>query len=192
MTFPRRIPRRRRRAPAALIERMEPRTLLAMPTLWTSHGPGGGGSFFAASMSGDNLWIASDMSGVYRSPNLGQSWQVQNFHASGNTGGIKGGTASQVSFTSDPNVLYIPNSSLGLARSTNAGATWTKLTGWTNGTAYWMAADQASTQKILVANANNLYISTNGGTSFTAAYTSTQLYIAGALFDGSNVYVGTN
>ena len=55
-----------------------------------------------------------------------------------------------------------------------------------------MAADQASTTKILVANANNLYISTNGGSTFTAAYTSTQLYVAGALFDGTNVYVGTN
>ena len=171
---------------------MEPRTLLAMPTLWTSHGPGGGGSFFAAAMKDDNLWIASDMSGIYRSANLGQTWQMQNFHAVSNVGGIKGGTASQVTFTSDPNVLYIPNSSLGVAKSTNAGATWTKLTGWTNGTAYWLAADLASTQKVLVANANNLYISTNGGSTFTSAYTSTQLYVAGALFDGTNVYVGTN
>src|SRR5687767_1407836 len=104
----------RARTAAAIVamECIESRTLLALPTLWTSQGPGGGGSFFSAAMNGDNLWIASDMSGIYRSANLGQTWQVQNFHAVSNTGGIKGGTASQVSFTSDPNVLYIPNSSL--------------------------------------------------------------------------------
>src|SRR5687767_4638797 len=123
----------------ALMMALEPRTLLAMPTLWTSHGPGGGGAFFSAALNGDNLWIASDMSGIYDSGNFGQSWQMQNFHTAG--GGINGGRTSQVQFTSDPNILYIPDSNLGVAKSTNAGATWSKLTGWTNGEAYWMAAD---------------------------------------------------
>src|SRR5689334_4730563 len=95
------------------MEAIEPRTLLAMPTLWTGIGPGGGGSYFGAAVNGSELWVASDMSGIYHSSNFGQNWQLQNFHNDGTTGGIKGGTASQVSFTSDPNVLYIPNSNLG-------------------------------------------------------------------------------
>src|SRR5690242_15417375 len=94
---------------APLIEGMESRTLLAAapPTLWTTQGPGGGGSYFSAAVNGSDLWVASDMSGIYHSANFGQTWQQTNFHT------LNGGTASQVSFTSDPNVLYIPNSSLG-------------------------------------------------------------------------------
>src|SRR5688572_3760761 len=95
-----------RSACAAVVEAIESRVLLAMPTLWTTHGPGGGGSYFAAAVNGDRLWVASDMSGIYRSGDFGRSWQMQNFHAA--AGGINGGTASQVSFTSNPSILYIP------------------------------------------------------------------------------------
>jgi hypothetical protein len=181
-------------AAAVGIESLEPRTLLAISTLWTTQGPGGGGSYFGAAVNGNELWVASDMSGIYHSANFGQSWQLQNFHNDGTTGGIKGGTASQVSFTSDTNVLYIPNSNLSVAKSTNAGQTWTKLAGWTGGTAYWMFADQTSTTRLLVASATKLYLSTNGGTSFTTVYTSPSgnLFVAGALYDGNSIYVGTN
>src|SRR5205823_2005991 len=118
------------------------------------------------------------------------SWQQLNFHTS--TGGLNGGTASQVQFTSDPSILYIPSSNLGVAKSTNGGTSWSKLTTWSGGTAYWMAADPATTTKVLVANASNLYISSNGGSSFSIAYASSGLFVAGAIFDGTNVYVGTN
>src|SRR5947207_14610051 len=98
------------------------------------------------------------MSGIYHSANFGQSWQELNFHNSA-AGGISGGTASQIAFTSDPNVLYIPSSNLGVARSADGGATWSKLSAWGGGTAYWMASDPASTTKLLVANGSNLYVS---------------------------------
>src|SRR5437762_11720006 len=55
-----------------------------------------------------------------------------------------------------------------------------------------MAADPTTTTKILVASGSNIYVSSNGGTSFTTAYSSSSLFVAGAFFDGSNVYVGTN
>src|SRR5438874_9860143 len=154
----------------SFLEPLERRTLFALPTLWTAQGAGGGGSFFSAAINGSDLWVASDMSGIYHSANLGQSWQMTNFHNASNTGGIDGGTASQVQFTSDPNILYIPSSNLGVAKSTNGGASWSKLTAWSGGSAYWMATDPTSTTKILVANADNLYVSSNGGTSFAVAY----------------------
>ena len=163
---------------------------ITYPTLWTTLGPGGGGSYFSANINGQDLWVASDMSDLFHSANFGQSWQLQNFHTI-NAGGTNA-TNAQVQFTSDPNILYIPASSLGVAKSTNAGATWTKLSAWTGGTAYWMAADPTSTSKILVASASKIYISTNGGSTFTTAYTSSTLYVAGAFFDGNNVYIGTN
>src|SRR2546423_10206458 len=99
------------------VEPLENRTLLAMPTLWTTQGPGGGGSYFSAAVNGNDLWVASDMSGIYHSANFGQTWQMENFHTSG--GGLNGGTASQIAFTSDPNTLYVPSSNQSVAKSTN-------------------------------------------------------------------------
>src|SRR5204863_6806654 len=178
--------------PKIYVESLESRCFLSLPTLWTTQGPGGGGSYFSGAVNGQELWVASDMSGLYHSKNFGQNWQPLNFHTG--VGGINGGTPSQVQFTSDPNVLYIPNSNQSVAKSTNGGATWSKLSAWTGGTAYWMFTDQTTTTRLLVASATKLYISTNGGSSFTSVYTSPSgnLFVAGALFDGNNIYVGTN
>src|SRR3954465_728967 len=108
---------------AAVLLALESRLLFANtpPTLWTTQGPGGGGSYFSANVNGQDLWVASDMSGIYHSANFGQTWQQTNFHSA--VGGISGGTASQVQFTSDPNVLYIPNSSQSVAKSIDGGKT---------------------------------------------------------------------
>ena len=174
------------------IEPMEQRILLAMPTLWTTDGPGGGGGTFSPVIApnGQDIWASCDMSGIYHSRDFGQSWQLLNFHSIG--GGVNGGTDSQVQFTSDPNILYLAATNSEVVKSTDDGATWAPVGGWTSGTAWWMAADLSSTTRILVSNGTNLYLSTNGGTSFTTAYASTNLFVAGAFFDGSNVYVGTN
>ena len=174
------------------IEPMEQRILLAMPTLWTATGPGGGGATLSPVIApnGQDLWASSDMSGIYHSTDFGNSWQMQNFHPS--VGGVNGGTLSQVRFTSDPNILYIASTNSGPVKSTDAGVTWAPLSGWSAGTAYWMDTDLSTTTKILVSNGNNLYYSTDGGSSFTSAYTSSNLFVVGAFFDGSNVYVGSN
>ena len=174
------------------IEPMEQRLLLAMPTLWTTDGPGGGGALYGAAIApnGTDLWTVSDMTGIYHSRDFGQSWQMLNLH--GSVGGVNGGSGTRFRFTSDPNVLFITGSSLNLAKSTDGGSTFASVSGWTNGTAYWAGTDLSTATKLLASNGSNLYLSTNGGTSFTSAYTSSNLYVAGAFFDGSNVYVGTN
>ena len=181
-----------RLATRPLIEAVEARILLAMPTLWNTDGPGGGGALYGSVIApnGQDLWISSDMSGIYHSRDFGQSWKMVNFHSS--VGGVNSGSTMQVRFTSDPNILYIANCSLNLAKSTDRGNTFASVSGWTNGTAYWIGTDVSTTTQLLVSNGSNLYLSTNGGTSFTTAYTSSNLYVAGAFFDGSNVYVGTN
>ena len=172
---------------------MEARVLLAMPTLWTPEGPSGGGATLSPVISpnGQDLWISSDMSGIYHSRDYGQTWQMVNFHSS--VGGVNGDGLSAVRFTSDPNTLYLAgDTNTGPVKSTDDGATWTPLSGWSYGGANWMATDLATTTNILISNGSNLYYSGNGGTSFTTAYTSSNLFMAGAFFDGSNVYVGTN
>src|SRR5256885_2787791 len=93
---------------AAVLMALESRVLLAAtpPSLWTTQGPGGGGSYFSANLNGNDLWVASDMSGIYHSPDLGATWQMQNFHSAG--GGINGGTAPPGGLPSHPHTPAIP------------------------------------------------------------------------------------
>ena len=58
---------------------LEQRTLFSSPSLWASHGNGGGGTFLWPSIdprNAANLTIESDMTGQYRSTNGGASWKL--------------------------------------------------------------------------------------------------------------------
>src|ERR1700722_13898798 len=84
------------------IERLEERQLLSAVTNWSSRGPGGGGAFFSPSFSPYNsseIYVSSDMSGLYHTTNLGQAWTIADFRQ------IQAGIASQVQFTSNLNIL---------------------------------------------------------------------------------------
>ncbi|MBF0538452.1 MAG: VCBS repeat-containing protein [Nitrospirae bacterium] len=137
------------------------------------------------------------MSGLFHSTDLGVSWdtidfrQIQSFHY------------TLVQFTSDPSVLYsIDYSSSNGAnaarpsRSTDGGATWTHLSGWSaSNRAFNLFADPGSTNRLIVTTVTDLYFSNDGGTSFTSKYTDATgngLSIGGAFFDGQNIYAGTN
>src|SRR3954470_13379385 len=122
-------------ARAVFVEALEPRVCLAAPTQWISRGPGGGGAFFAPSFSPFNsadMYVVTDMSGVFHSTNSGASWQLQGFKQ------LQGNRQSRVQFTSDPNVLYIlDDSSLADGsepvrpkKSIDGGATWNPVAGW--------------------------------------------------------------
>src|SRR2546428_13944798 len=52
------------------------------PSLWISRGPGGGGALFSPSFSPHNpneLYVACDLAGLYRSTDLGLSWSLVDF-----------------------------------------------------------------------------------------------------------------
>src|SRR5882757_7963586 len=90
-----------------LVELLEPRALMAAPSGFDSRGLGGGGAFFAPSFSPHNaseIFVASDMSGVYHSTSLGTSWQVEDFRQ------LQGGRSASIQFTSDPKLLFTVDS----------------------------------------------------------------------------------
>ena len=179
----------------AQMEWLESRVLLSgMPTLWTSHGPGGGGAFYepVIAPNGQDLWINSDMGGIYRSGDFGHSWRMQPFHLA--VGGINGSHNSQVIVTSDPSILYIGDTQRGMVKSTDGGTTWNTVAGWWDDIAYWMTVDPANPNRVLAANWDKLYLSTNGGTTFSLVHTSSSgdLYVGGVLWDGNSIYLGTN
>ncbi len=191
--------------PAARVdlELLEARQLLSAVTQWSSRGPGGGGAFFSPSFSpydSSELYTVSDMSGLYHSTNLGQSWNVANFK------NIQGGIGSQVQFTSDPNILYTldysdtadGSGSVAPSQSTDGGKTWHQVSGW-NGAddqAFSLFADPQNTTSLLVTDYGKLFFSNNGGQSFAAVFTDPSsgqgCYVGGVFWDGNNVYVGTD
>jgi hypothetical protein len=184
------------------IEPLERRCLLSAITNWASRGPGGGGAFFSPTFSPFNaseLYTVSDMSGLYHTTNLGQSWSVANSTK------IQGGIGSKVQFTSNPNILYTldysDNSSGGGSTapsiSTDGGNTWTQVAGWngSNDQAYSIFANPASASQLLVSDYGSLYFSSNSGASFTSVFTDSSgagCYVGGVYWNGNNIYVGTD
>lgn len=179
-----------------LVEPLEKRTLFSMPTSFASRGPGGGGAFFGPSFSPYNaneIFAASDMSGVYRSGNLGASWQIQDFRQ------VQAGRTSAVQFTSNSSILYVndrTDDAGAPSKSTDGGATWQRLGAYPGDDAVGTLADPNGTTRVIAWDYTALYVSNNGGTSFALSYTypdgATGLHVGGAFFDGNTIYLGTN
>jgi hypothetical protein len=178
------------------VELLEPRLVFAAIQDWQIRGVGGGGALFSPSFNPanpDEMYIASDMGQVFHTTNEGAVWQTVDHRE------IHGGHASKVQFTSDPLIRYAVDYTADLQRptkSTDGGVTWTPMAADpTGGEAYTVVADYNNPNRVLVSSYSRLYISTNGGASFTQRFSTSSgdgLLVGGAFFDGSNIYVGTN
>ncbi len=174
------------------------RASAAPPAEWLSRGPGGGGALFAPSFSPHNpneIYISCDMSELFRSTNLGQSWRMLSFRQ------IQGNRQSHVRFTNDPLIIYaldytnIAGADLVTpSKSTDGGATWQRLSADpTGGEAYSLFVDPNNANNLIVSSYTNIYFSNNGGAGFSSKFNnSSGCYVAGAFFDGLNIFVGTN
>src|SRR5581483_1430554 len=168
------------------------------PAQFSARGPGGGGALFAPSFSpytNGEMYLACDMSEVFHSTNFGANWSVTDFRQ------IQGGRQAIVQFTSDPRVLYTIDLSDDLmtpTRSLDSGATWQQLTNEpTGGGAFALFADPAGTNRLIVSDYTTVYLSTDGGKSFSSKFTYSPAsgngcLLAGAFFDGTNIFVGTS
>jgi photosystem II stability/assembly factor-like uncharacterized protein len=167
---------------------------------WESRGIGGGGGLFCPAISPHNnnlVYMATDMSMVFRSADFGRNWTSLNFRR------LQGGTKSYFGFTSDPNILYANNMDasgdvLVPSRSVDGGQTWTPITDPTGGEIYYMFIDPTSTNRLFIASYRDLYFSNDSGASFSLAYHLTPtptidgLNVGGVFWDGNNIYVGTS
>lgn len=168
-----------------------------VPESFPSRGPGGGGALFAPSLSpdGSELTVACDMSELFRSTDLGSSWNLVPFRQ------FQGNRSSRVFFAGGTRVAIDHTDPTGaslrrLVSSTN-GTTWTRLpTDPTEGESYDLAADPRSAKRLLVTSWSQLFASRDGGATWksvaTAADDGAGLRLAGAAWDGSDVYVATN
>lgn len=169
----------------------------AQPNQWNSTGIGGGGALFHSSISPHNkneIFISCDMSEMFRTTNFGESWSIIDFRQ------LQGGNIrGNIQFTNDPKILYTIDSRNdgGIpVKSTDGGATWTPLTDDpTEGDAYALFADPNNTNVVIMSDYSHVYYSSNGGQSFVEKYSTPSdngCYLAGAWFDGSSIYIGTN
>lgn len=174
--------------------------LCTIPTAgwgWDSRGIGGGGAFYSPSLSPfdpGTLYLATDMSAVFRTGDFGRSWSGVHFLQ------LQGGIDSHVRFTADPSVLYAVNRADDAgtpSTSPDGGATWVPLASDpTYAEAFSLHADPGSTQRILVSSWDELFFSGNGGAGFSSVHTASNpgagLHIAGVFWDGDDIFVGTN
>ena len=182
-------------------EPLEDRMLLAgAPISWESRGAGGGGALFGPQINPANpadIYITSDMSQEFHTRDGGATWGPIDFHQ------LQTDAATTIQFTEVPGLLYARDAgaldpyTTHPAKSVDGGQTWTLLPNDpTSGDTYQVLADPANHNHLLVSSYDTLYASSDGGTTWAQAFQTTDenvgLFIAGAFFDGQNIYVGTS
>ena len=174
-------------------------TATSTPTAgWESRGIGGGGALFSPSISPSDpnlIYMATDMSAVFRTRDFGRSWETLPFQQ------IQGGVYSEVRFTSAPSVLYSlfldDNDNRTPVKSTDGGATWAPLgsSPWDSLEYVILYADPHSTTRLLGADWDALFFSSDGGATFREVYRTPNggrgMCFAGVFWDGNNIFAGT-
>ena len=193
------IRRDRRRCRARSFEQLETRRVFAAIQNWQVRGPGGGGALYSPSFNPVNpqeIYIGSDMGQIFHSTDDGHDWNMVDYRQT------YGGPNSKVQFTSNPQILYTIDYSSGgdviePTKSVDGGA---DLDAAGQRSDRWRSDHldcrlQQSESACLVSDYSHLWISTDGGATFTQRFSTSDpngLLVAGAFFDGNNIYVGTN
>ncbi|HRS18813.1 MAG TPA: fibronectin type III domain-containing protein [Bacteroidales bacterium] len=103
---------------------------------------------------------------IYYSTNKGSTWTA--FSSKPNNSNFYKGKAAVSS--NGATVIWAPENSSTLYKTTNRGGSWTTVSGISLTNAY-PVADGVNANKFYIANGNTIYVSTNAGTSFSAAGT---------------------
>ncbi|MBK8851645.1 MAG: hypothetical protein IPN73_16060 [Saprospiraceae bacterium] len=172
--------------------------LKGQPYSFSSRGLGGGGALFSLSIRPDNtdeFFVSCDMGELFHTCDYGRTYtQVASSE-------LVGGHDSKVSFTATPGLLYSINYANNLivpVKSADGGQSWSDLTGNPDPSeqCFGIYADYNNAQRIIIAYYGQLYISQNGGGSFTLFHTALSsgsgVVVGGVFFDGNNIYIGTN
>ncbi len=171
--------------------------LNAQPATFNSRGIGGGGAIFALSINPANnseYYAACDMGELFHTTNFGTSYDQVNFQQ------LIAGHNSKVCFTSSVGLLYsirYANNQVLPVKSTDNGLTWSALPGNPDNSeeTFSIDADYNNPNRVVISYYNNIYFSTNGGSTFTSIHTASTAagnVVGGVFFDGNNIYIGTN
>ena len=160
------------------------------PKEWKSFGIGGGGAMFSPVISPNSdsdMYIACDMGDLFHSKNLGSTWNVIDFRQ------VFSSPLAKVCYTNNPMIVYtigyISNNSYVL-KSIDGGTNWNPVSGW-NSSALYLFTDVKDSLRLIASDYNNIYFSKDGGKNFKKIYSFPNCFVAGAFFDGTNIYVAS-
>lgn len=143
-------------------------------TQWVSKGIGGGGAVYTISISpynGNELFLACDMSDVFHSTDFGVSWTTIPYQQ------LVGFHHAAVRFTNNAQILYtLKNTTCGYApmRSNDGGTNWFAIINPAIASGgykcYQLFAHPQRNDVVIVSDRFNLYISHNGGSTFSSPF----------------------
>lgn len=172
--------------------------LFAQPASFKARGVGGGGALFFGRLNPANdneFYIACDMSELFHSTDFGSTYSQIPFTK------LQSLNVSTYEYTNDPMVAYSNHNdgNNGYAvKTTDGGATWTKLPGYnaSNGEVYAMYANYKNKNQLIMGYYGSIVISNDGGNTFsnicTALSMGSGVTLGGVFYDSLNIYVGTN
>jgi photosystem II stability/assembly factor-like uncharacterized protein len=170
----------------------------SQPATFQSRGVGGGGALFSPSFNPTNpseYYIACDMSELFHTTDLGQSYNQVDFNQ------FHGGHNSKVCFTNTAGLLYSISyiADIGTpVTSTDNGVTWNTLAGNPDPfeDVYTIHVDYNNPSRIIISQYGAIYFSNNSGTSFTNIHNALDNgagnVVGGVFWDGNTIYIGSN
>jgi hypothetical protein len=169
------------------------------PGTFFPKGIGGGGSLYFPKInpSNDNeFYVSCDMSELFHSTDFGNSYSQIHYSQ------LQVFSNSTYEFTNDPNIAYsnFNDGNSGYpVKTTDGGITWNTISGYNlgnYGTVYKMVANYDNPNQLLIGAYGDILFSNDGGTSFNlvkhTANMGAGLIIGGVVWDGNNIYIGTN
>ncbi len=170
----------------------------AQPTAFDSRGVGGGGALFFPTINpvNDNeFYIACDMSEMFHSTDYGSTYSQLHFSK------LTSMNVSTYEFTTKPNVAYsiYNDGNEGYPVKTNDGGnTWIQLPGFdaSAGMVNRICVNYDDPRQLLMNYYGKIVFSNDSGATFqtvkVAANNGVGIILAGAWFEGSNIYVASN
>ncbi|MCF8237779.1 MAG: T9SS type A sorting domain-containing protein [Saprospiraceae bacterium] len=175
-------------------------TTQSQVTDFQSKGIGGGGALFSPSINpqgSDEIYLASDLGGLYHTENAGLKYDVIHFTQA------QSSPYSKVCYTQNPGIryslLYDANSfTTRPARTSDGGTTWNFVPGDTQPgeDKLFIFSDYNQPQRLIWSDYNHVFLSLNGGMTskqiWAAADFGAGVLLSGVFWDDDVIYLGTN
>jgi len=168
--------------------------LVRPPRRFQPRGIGGGGALFGPTISPldpDEIYVGTDMTDLYHSADFGTSWETMPFTV------VQGDSFTSTQFTADPSLLYALTNDASddpiLVKSVDRGRHWAPLLAGIN--VNYVSADPDGVRRLVAFDNDNVYFSSDAGTTFTTVYTSAAadgMVMGGAFWHGQDVFLGTS
>lgn len=169
-------------------------------TTFESRGIGGGGAMFNPSIhpgQPDEVYIASDLGGLYYTHDGGLNYDIVHFTQAQTT------TFSKVCHTAVPGLKYAllyrdAFFSTSIARSTDNGVTWTYVAGdqFPDEEKWFLFADYDDPSRLIWTDYATVFFSKDGGMTasniWSAVDNGAGILVSGVYWDGDDIYIGTN